>query len=232
MRNKKWLMILFLFPCCIYATINAGMQKSDYQKLKDLYEVYVGRQSDINEHLPILKKLAAECPRVMEIGVRSMTSTWALLQGLSENPYENREYVGIDIEYPPIESVYLADSLAKANAIGYHFIKGNDMHLESQPTDMLFIDSLHTYCHLTYELEKFSSNVRKYIVLHDTSEPWGDCDDILYYGDYSEYPQEIDRTKRGLWPAVQDFLVRHPEWELYERRQNNHGLTVLRRLNK
>jgi len=67
--------------------------------------------------------------------------------------------------------------------------------------------------------------------MHDTSDPWGTIDDFQQYsGDYSEYPPEIDRTKRGLWAAVEDFLVRHPEWKLRERRLNCHGLTTLERI--
>jgi cephalosporin hydroxylase len=106
------------------------------------------------------------------------------------------------------------------------------MTIEIPSTDLLFIDSLHTYCHLTYELEKFSPHVRKYIAMHDTSEPWGTVDDTEYGGDYSEYPAAFDREKRGLWAAVEDFLSRHPEWRLLERRLNNHGFTVLERVSE
>jgi hypothetical protein len=66
--------------------------------------------------------------------------------------------------------------------------------------------------------------------MHDTSEPFGDRDDNEYYGDYSEYPTHIDRSKRGLWPAVEDFLKKHPEWTVHERYYNNHGFTVLKRV--
>jgi hypothetical protein len=95
---------------------------------------------------------------------------------------------------------------------------------------MLYIESLHTYCHLTYELEKFHSKIRKFIALHDTSAPWGTVDDNAYQGDYSEYPSTLcDRSKKGLWPAVEDFLLRHPEWTVRERRLNCCGFTVLER---
>lgn len=66
--------------------------------------------------------------------------------------------------------------------------------------------------------------------MHDTSAPWGDRDDTEYHGDYSEYPASFDRNKRGLWPAVEDFLANHKEWKLLERRFNNHGLTILERV--
>ncbi len=185
--------------------------------------------SDIHEHLPPLKQLASECARVAEIGVHSVVSSWALLQGLYETPFASKTYIGIDTNLPPFEALNKAKTLAQAAGITYNFWLSNDRDIEIPPVDLLFIDSLHTYCHLTYQLEKFSPQVSRYIALHDTSAPWGTHDDTRYEGDYSEYPAWIDRTKRGLWAAVVDFLSRHPEWCLYERRKNNHGFTVLKR---
>jgi hypothetical protein len=159
-----------------------------------------------------------------------MVSTWGILHGLSKSPSKKHSYVGIDLNLPPQDRLNLAQKLAAENNISFKFYAANDMTLDIKPTDMLFIDSLHTYCHLTYELEKFAPNTRKYIALHDTSEPWEDTDDTEYHGDYSEYPAHFDRTKRGLWPAVEDFLLHHPEWTLFKRYTNNHGLTILKRV--
>lgn len=35
--------------------------------------------------------------------------------------------------------------------------------------------------------------------------------------------------ERGLWPAVEEFLAEHAEWQLEKRYTNNNGLTVLAR---
>jgi len=202
------------------------------RELKAQYEYSWQTPSDINEHLPLLRQLASECSSVVEVGMREMVSSWGLLMGLSESPYENRSYLGFDLEYPPLKTLQLAQKLAQRNGIAFHFSQKNDMIVDVIEADLLFIDSLHTYCHLTYELEKFSSTINKYIALHDTSEPWGDQDDTEYHGDYSEYPADINRTKRGLWLAVEDFLDRHPEWILEARHVNNHGFTILKRVSK
>ncbi|NGX47842.1 MAG: hypothetical protein K1000chlam3_01227 [Chlamydiae bacterium] len=146
----------------------------------------------------MLRELAMECSSVVEIGLRRMVSSWGILQGLAENPANTRNYIGIDIASPSPEHLRLARKLANANGISFHFWMKNDMNVEIPPVEMLFIDSLHTYCHLTYELEKFSPQVSKYIAMHDTSKPWGDIDDTAYGGDYSEYPSSIDRSKSGL----------------------------------
>jgi hypothetical protein len=186
--------------------------------------------SDIFEHVPVLYGLALECSSVTEIGVRSMVSTWGILKGLSENSHEGKSYLGIDLSLPPTKSLKAARRISKDIGITYNFLQANDMTITLDPVELLFIDSLHTYCHLTYELEKFSPSVLKYIALHDTSPPWDLVDETWYTGDFSEYPAHIDKNKRGLWPAVEDFLATHPEWEIKERRLNCHGFTILKRV--
>ena len=222
-------MVSVLF--CFVSTLTTlyGVNPTAQYELKQKYEFSCTNPSDINEHLPVLRSLAMECSSVVEIGLRGMVSSWGILQGLAENLSSSRSYLGIDIAPHQPEMLNSAKQLAKENGIAFSFWQANDMNVNFESTEMLFIDSLHTYCHLTYELEKFSSNVSKYIAMHDTSAPWGNIDDADYHGNYTEYPPEYDRTKRGLWPAVEDFLERHPEWSLYERRLNNHGFTILRR---
>jgi hypothetical protein len=203
-------------------------------RLITLHEHYTAEPSDINQHLPTLRKLAKEGSSVTEIGIRTphMASSWSLLQGLAESHHKKRIFTGIGEITPSLESLLIAKSAASENGISFNFIQADELNLDIAPTDLLFIDSLHTYAHLAYELETFAPNVRRYIVLHDTSEPWGEKDDETYLGNYSEYPKEIDRTKRGLWQAVVDFLEKHPEWTLKERYLNNHGLTVLQKVTK
>ena len=194
-----------------------------------IYEQYLSLPSDIQSHLPFLKRIAQDCSSVVEIGMRNMVSTHALLMGLSKSNSKKRSYLGIDLISPPLSILASARYLSKHSQIQFRFKKANDLEIDLKPVEFLFIDSLHTYCHLTYELEKFSPKISHYIALHDTSDPWGTKDDDSYSGDYSEYPSWIDRNKKGLWPAVQDFLVRHPEWFLQERNKLGHGLTILKK---
>lgn len=217
-----------LFVCVLLLGALDAKSPALLEMEKLYYSKYL-EPSDINEHLPHLRRLASECSSVTEIGIRDVVSTWAVLLGLSESGAEERSYVGIDLNAPPLGALIAAHRLAEENGVSFKFVQGNDMKVDIEPTDLLFIDTVHTYCHLTYELEKFAPKVNQYIALHDTDEPWGFVDDACYYGDYSEYPVHIDRNKKGLWQAVVDFLKTHPEWTLYERHLNNHGFTVLKR---
>ncbi len=222
--------VVTVFICLAFLELTFSNEPIGAQKeLRDIYERQCVEISDIQDHIPVLHSLAKSCTSVIEIGIRGMVSSWGILQGLSEVSDPSRWYLGIDLYEPPLDSLNLAKRLSKDLGIFYQFVQANDMTIDIPICDMLFIDSLHTYCHLMYELETFSPKVLKYIAMHDTSEPWGFSEDTNYTGDYSEYPAHFDRTKVGLWAAVEDFLQRHPDWVLLERRINCHGFTVLKR---
>lgn len=206
-------------------------QPTDLKKIFGYYSKLPSKDCDIGEHLPKLAELASECTSVTEIGLGySLVSTWGILWGLKCNNSLVKSYLGVDISQPQSTSLNLAKEEALKQGISFRFLKEDDLKIELEPVEFLFIDSMHTYCHLMYELEHFSPLVQKYIALHDTSEPWGASDDSAYSGDYSEYPASYSREKKGLWPAVIDFLEGHPEWELQERYLNCHGFTVLKRV--
>jgi hypothetical protein len=197
------------------------------EKIEHQYQNAYRNPCDINEHVQTLEKYASKVSSVTEIGLRGMVSTWGLLHGLGRSSAPEKSYLGIDITSPLAYRLNLARSIAKEEGISFSFWKKNDMKVSLPSTDLLFIDSLHTYAHLTYELNTFSPFVKYYILLHDTSGPWGTRDEVKT--DYSKYPSYVDRSKQGLWSAVEDFLAAHPEWSLRERYINNNGMTVLER---
>lgn len=194
--------------------------------IESLYNKACSTPSDIYEHIPVHRRLASECDSVVEIGVRSMVSTWGFLHGLRPGG----RYTGVDLFMPQEETFNTAKRLAEEKGIEFIFIARDDMTIppeEIGEADMVFIDSMHTYCHLTYEMETFAHLARKYLTFHDSSWPWGEMDDNEYTGDRSEYPAWYDKTKRGVWTAIKDFLDTHPEWVLQERKINSHGFVIL-----
>ena len=56
-------------------------KNKNMNKLQEIYEGLCSTPSDINEHLPTLKKYAEECEHITEMGVRWVVSTYALLMG-------------------------------------------------------------------------------------------------------------------------------------------------------
>ena len=68
--------------------------------MKELLEIFYNNRcettSDINEHVPTLKKFAEECEHITEMGVRAAVSTFGFLMG------KPKKLISIDIE--PLEN--------------------------------------------------------------------------------------------------------------------------------
>jgi hypothetical protein len=210
------------------------------------YEVLCRTPSDINEHLPTLAKYASECSVIAEMGVSTVRSTWAFLKGLSESS-GTKELFCVDIE--DIFMGFVAHQASEAG-IKLTFLLENSATVNfGKPVDLLFIDTWHVYGHLKRELAHHHANVRKYIILHDTE---GDAvlgETVRFWCDFETnggksqglkaYVKRMadkmgyteDESARGLIPALEEFLVEHPEWEVCEVFTNNNGLTILKRKN-
>ena len=192
--------------------------------------------SDINEHLPILRKLSRSCSSVCEIGVRRCVSSWAFLQGLAESEAGKKKLLCIDINpadvsdlerwgrnlIPPVRtSMVVADS--RKVVLPHEF-------------DLLFIDTLHVYGQLKAELWAHERRIRRFIVLHDT-EIDRDKGEVLRMGwDARKMAQDTgmkeEEISQGMGRAIREFLAKFPEWVQQSHFANNNGLTVLARVQK
>lgn len=170
------------------------------------------RSVDICEHLPVLRRYAEKCDHITELGVRWIVSTWAFL---AANP---KEMVSVDIEYPDRNIINASEltTLAIQAGIDFKFIKSDDLEIELEETDLLFIDTLHTYEQLCQELFLHGNKARKYIILHDT----------YTFGLTGQDGQ------KGLLPAIAGFLRDNPQWMVIEDLKNNNGLMILGRVNQ
>jgi len=197
-------------------------KKIKMENIEQIIERIHQEQSDINEHIVTLVEYASTCDHITEMGVRGVVSTWAFLAGFP------KKLISYDIQDPSywgsdIKKVY---DTAKYNNVEYHFNKANVLDVEIEETDLLFIDTWHTYDQLSSELELHSHKVNKYIIIHDTTS--------FEYNDESTASENRWTNSRsglsGLWPAIRQFLEEKEKyWALHERFTNNNGLTILKR---
>ncbi len=161
---------------------------------------------DINEHLDTLRHYASQCDHVTEMGFWHGCSFSAFLAG------RPKKLVTYDTK---IDSK-LVETIAELQdrTTDLHFIPGNTLEIEIEETDLLFIDTLHTYDQLRQELNLHADKAHKYIILHDTET----------FGKESE-----DGTTPGLLDAIYIFLMNNPEWSIHEFFRHNNGLVVLKR---
>jgi len=168
--------------------------------------------TDISGHLLRLRDLARECPIIVELGVRSIVSTWAFMEA------KPKKLTSVDLVRP---SKYGADigevyRLAKESNIDFQFIEANDLEIDiPAPINMLFIDTWHVYEQLKQELALYAPKTTRYIAMHDT----------VTFGTKGE-----SKGHKGLNPAIDEFLVSPlgRPWKVFEKRHNSHGLTVLK----
>ena len=212
--------------------------------LETKYVTLCNTSSDINEHLPTLKKYAQECSSVFETGVRGVVSSYALLYGLVENKTTNNKLIFLN----DIEQCDIAEfrRLAEANFVSVKYAWNNNLDLVFSPNetyDLTFIDTWHVYGQLKRELEKFSKITNKYIIMHDTEVDGIEGETKRQYGLYNDlYVNNnldglINRTKipkheilKGLLPAIDEFLTANTNWIMDKQYKNNNGLTILKRI--
>lgn len=179
-------------------------------RVQKLYKEKCETISDINEHLPVLHKLAKD-NEVVEMGVRWVVSTWAWIAGgcskITAYDIVNPQRWGISVEY-------IADIASEAGA-PFEFKQEDSTKCEIPNTDILFIDTWHVYEQLKAELNLHHTKVRKMIILHDTQ----------IFGDRGE-----TEGHKGLRPAIKEFLEENPQWKIHKEYHNNNGLMILSRV--
>jgi hypothetical protein len=181
---------------------------SNRMTINELYERKLKESTDINEHMPRLKWYASQCTHVTEFGVRGGCSTVALLAG------QPRSLTCYDVE--PFKELDLFRQVAKSVGSEFVFFQQDDCQSEIAPTDLLFIDSRHTYEQLDRELRMHAGKVNHYIIMHDT------------YSMPDPANGAPENNGKEMWIAILK-LIAWGDWEIREDFSNQNGLTVLGR---
>lgn len=180
--------------------------KPNMNKIDQVLNEYKQCTVDICEHLDTLTELAKECSHITEMGFRYGASACAMLKGYP------KKLISYDLSIPAECRTLFEEIKGDTDVL---LIQADTLGIMIQETDMLFIDTLHTYKQLKRELELHGNKARKYLVFHDT----------VTFGTKGE-----DGSEKGLMDAVCEFRVNNDHWILHKHYENNNGLTVLKRL--
>ncbi len=190
--------------------------------MKEIIEIYEKKiliKNDINEHLPVLFEYAKQSDIIIELGVRSVVSSWAFLSGkpkklISVDIVHPKSYIGHDPDGCKID---LLEELAKKNEIEFKFILSDSVVADIPECDLIFFDTLHTYNQLSKELIAHGNKSKKFLIFHDTET----------FGNSGE-----EKGEEGISRAINEFLSINTHWAIKERFTNNNGLLILERINK
>ena len=172
--------------------------------LKEEYDNQCNISSDISEHLPILLEMAKKCEHITEMGVRTGVSTRAFLYSAP------KKYFAYDLNLDSTVSQLFEYCQSKGK--DYYYIQANVLEIEIEETDLLFIDTFHSYDQLKKELELHSNKVRKYIAFHDT---------------YTFGRKPEGNLGKGILYAIEEFLEENKSWSIIHNVEYNNGLMII-----
>lgn len=187
--------------------------------LEELYQQHCKSGTAIAAHLPRLRALAAGCTFVAEFGVKSGASSTALLLGA--------EYVS---SFDIVESAQ-AKALKALVGDRWNYQIEDSRTVTAGSTDLLFIDSLHTYAQVQAELSRHADHVKRYLIFHDTIT----FGSVGAKGETGEqiWPYQRGQSVRlealGIRPAIDELMIRDPTWRIVAHYTDSHGLLVLER---
>jgi len=153
-----------------------------------------------------IKKYMEECESYIELGThQGGTASTALLCNPKVIQLVDKDMSRYKKFLEPIFASY-----CKKNDIRFFTLQEDSTSLRSvRRSDMLVIDSLHHPNHMIQELRLHQSQIKKYILAHDTSIINGKNDSRLY-------------------DCMQNFCLDYP-WKIVERNVDNVGYTVMKR---
>jgi hypothetical protein len=176
--------------------------------VKNKYETFCNAESNINKHLPVLHSLAKECSHITEFGVGfGLSSSAFLLSNATVRSYDI-------VFYEEADQLF---KYAKQDGRDCEYVIKDDLTIDIDETDLLFIDSYHSYDQLQKELSKHINKVKKYIVFHDT---------------YSFGLTGQSKDEKGLLQAVIECVIENPMWKFKYHTIDNNGLTILENTNR
>ena len=192
-------------------------------KIQEKYEHACNHPSDINEHVSVLKSYADKVSHITEMGVRECVATYGFLASALQSP---KKIISIDLY--TTEGVKEAVDLCKEEGLDFTFIQADVLKIEIEPTELLFIDTFHCYSQLRQELELHGNKASKYLIFHD-SQSYAHTDENGFWLTPEMIANYKDEGKKGLIPAINEFLEANPHWVLDHHYTNNNGLMVLKR---
>lgn len=147
-----------------------------------------------------IKERIKGCDSYTELGV-NQGATLAI--AVLENIKTIRAY---DIKLMPYNKAkHLFESYADTNSINYSAIETDTLQCTLDSVDVLYIDTLHQYAHLTKELALHGSKVKKYIIFHDTA------------------------AQLELKKAVKEYVAVNKEWTIVTECDINVGFMTIKR---
>jgi len=170
-----------------------------FATLEEWYADAQTRPSDFREHVRTLRELADQCEAVAEVSLWDDKPATVALAASSAKKVVSVRALAKRI-WGPIQK------------LRPDFIATNDDGPVRDGVDLLFLDENHRAQEVFDGLVKYVPHVRRYLVVHCTTDPYGETG---------------DDGGPGVMPGVRRFLQENREWTAIRHDKHNHGLIVI-----
>lgn len=180
---------------------SAPMAPPPFATIAEWYADAQSRPCDFHEHVRTLKELADQCSAVAEISLWDDKPATVALAASKAAKVVSVRAVAKRI-WGPLQK------------LRPDFIVTTDDGPVRDGVDLLFFDENHRAQEVFDGLVKYAPHVRRYLVIHCTTDPYGETG---------------DDGGPGTMPGVRRFLNENREWTAIRHDKHNHGLIVLSR---
>jgi len=175
--------------------------------LDELYTEVCNTVTDVFKHCPTICELATKCQHITELGLNSLGVAVSVLASQPSKFICYGEKQGqVDLIKGRLEPL--------AGNTTFKAFLGNSLEIQIAETDMLILDTFHSYGQVKQELLRHAGSTRRYIVLLST---------------FAFSTRGEDGHAPGVGNAIMEFLADNKDWEVIYNLTHNNGMTVLER---
>lgn len=158
-------------------------------------------------HCPTIREFASRCQHVTELGLNSLGVCVSVMAG------QPPTFIAYGKDEKKVDEIVkeLPDNVGRTHL---KIRKGDSLKIQIEETEMLVIDTYHTYSQLNKELLKHAGSVTKYIVIVNS---------------YAFAVRGEDGNAPGIMDAVVEFVAKNNRWEIVYNERKNNGLLILQR---
>lgn len=180
--------------------------------VQDIFNQRKTIKKTICGHLDTLRDLASECDVVVEFGIRSASSSSALVLGCKGTVY-SYDIERIDQWHQPLKA-------AAGDKWVVTYCRSEEADIPE--CDMLFHDTFHNYEQVKAEIRAHAHKVRKYYVFHDSVKN-------AISGGENHTRGNFNPNLAGFRLAVDELMIEDPSWFIKAHYPHDDGLLVLER---
>ncbi len=192
-----------------------------------VYHLLSNNSSYINEHLVNISKYSELCNTSLVITNNNLDGLWGIANGFLNNNNKIHKKIILTGEIEDNKMIDFKFEMVNNNI--QTAFKDNKTDIINENFDLLFIDHIHISEFLLNQLNTYSRNINKFIIIHGISKYEVFAETFENDNYIVKYNLNKENSARGIGFSILEFLYNNKNWTIKEKLSNNNGLIILER---